>query len=309
MGLKGHLFQRTTNKVLEILGSSDEIPRQLPSEEGIAAQLEVSRSTVRKVILHLADLGIVSVDGRKRMLVRLPKKQDYFELDPDALVPKNEVAEKLLLEKLSRRELKPDMYFSELELAREFGCSTVTIREVLLKISRFNLIEKRPRRKWRVIRFSESMIEELIEMRELIELFAVRRILSFPSTDPVTKELERLLKQHIAYAEHKGARIDRFPDLDKRLHGTLLGACNNRYIDSFHTMSSFLIYYQIRPAELGRRRVRIAVHEHIDLLNALLERDSKRALRAVKRHMRSAKTFLKVAAGMDDLDEGTGTGD
>ncbi len=294
MRYRSLLFEQTTNRALDLLRKETRVAGALPTESELAARLGVSRTTVRKVLQRLAEVGVVDGDGRRRTLSRRPVRKDYFAVDAGR-GGKSEVAERFVLQKLSRRELEPGGAFSELELARESGCSTVTIREVLLRISRFGLIEKRPRHQWRVVRFTEDMINELLEMREILELHGIERLLKLPADAPLLREVGGLLKEHLSF--RAGARaVCEFPDLDDRVHKTFLAACRNRYVDSFHTMCSFLIYYQIRPQELGARRVTRAIDEHIRILDALVERDKQAAIKALSAHVEGAKSYLCAAA-------------
>jgi len=157
------LYEQTTNRFLDTLRSGPRPPYALAPETELAERYGVSRSTVRKVVLRLKTLGIVRVKRRKKTVVRKPAKKDYFPVRYDTPASR-ETAERFVLRKLTSRELPPEARFSELELANEAGCGRGAVREALIRISRFGLIEKTPRQQWRVIALDEARINELMQM-------------------------------------------------------------------------------------------------------------------------------------------------
>ncbi len=291
------LFKRVNNQLLSLLRQGRRFPYVLPTEQALAQQFDVSRSTIRNVIQSLAARGVIVIDGRQKMALRRPGKDEFF-LVRDSEAPRNEVAERFVFQKLSRREFRPGDAISELQLARESGCSTVTIREALLKISRLGVIEKHPRQQWRVTHFFEDAIGELMQMRELLEGFALRTILTLPREHPVFSELEALLEEQIRFRKAGRLQMQGFSELDRKFHATLLGACGNRYIDGFFNSLSSIIHYHLSPQELGTVRIRVALDEHVKILDALSSRDERRTMEALRRHMRSAMDFLNAAARM-----------
>jgi len=297
MKRSGLLYRQTTNRLLDLVSSGSRRPYPLEPEVGLAGRLGVSRSTVRKAIQRLEKLGIVKINGRSKTVVRKPAKRDYFQVEQDAAAS-NEVAERFILSKLASRELRPENRFSELELARESGCNRAAIREALIRVSRFGLIEKTPRQQWHVIALDEEVIDELIQMRELLESFALGQILRLARRHGTWERLQALLQEHKAYDRKRDKGAVKFQDMDKRLHRALLSSCDNRYIDSFFAVCAFFIDYQLRPKELMASRVDLAVAQHVKILNALLKRNEQGALRALRIHMRTVRQFLLETAGL-----------
>lgn len=297
MALSNTLFKISTNTLLDQCKTLLP-PATLPTEKKLAEGLDISRSTVRKVLVHLTENGLIALDGRQRLLVRAPKESDYFEVD-SRTSSKTEAAEQIVLRKITSYELQPGQRFSELELSHEAGCNTVTIREVLLRISRFGLIHKEPRQQWKVLSFTSEIIDELIEMRHLIESFSANKLLKLPKSSPVWDKLKALLREHIEFDVDSPEALEAFPDLDKRVHTAVLEASRNRYVKESFSICSFLIYYQMRSNDMGTRRIRIALAEHKKLLRALIARNPERTHEALNEHMESARIYMRLAAGFD----------
>jgi len=103
--------------------------------------------------------------------------------------------------------------------------------------------------------------------------------------------LRALLREHKTYNRARDGAVT-FQEMDKRLHLTVLRSCENRYIDAFFTVCSFLIDYQLRPEELAPQRIDLAVRQHVRILNALLKHDEANALKRLATHMRTVRRIL-----------------
>ena len=60
------VFKRAFNDALDLVAELKD-GEQLPSENSLGARLGVSRTTVRKVLSSLAERGMVSGSGRRRV--------------------------------------------------------------------------------------------------------------------------------------------------------------------------------------------------------------------------------------------------
>src|SRR5438093_12355158 len=100
------------------------------------------------------------------------------------------------MERIYRNDLPPGAAFSEAELARAAGASTISVREFLIGFSRFGLIEKKPQGGWRLCAFDLSFAKELADMRQMFEIAAIEHCCSLPPGDPAFKELKRLIAKH-----------------------------------------------------------------------------------------------------------------
>jgi DNA-binding GntR family transcriptional regulator len=227
------------------------------------------------------------------VIAREPVAADYFDIDEQPLT-KLEAAEKFVLDRLGGNHFPLDQPFSELELARESNCNRTSIREALLRISRYGLVERKPRQRWRVVKPSPAMIEELFEMRMLVETHALRSAIRTPPSDPFWKTVGRLTKDHEAYL--KSWKADwpgtRFHDLDMKMHQTFLQTCSNRYFDSFFSSFVFLMKYQLRPQLLDEQHRVPAVVEHLNVLKLAAGRNEEETIEAMRLHLTHSRRAL-----------------
>ena len=75
-----NIFKKAFNDALDILAEI-EVGQVLPTENQLAAQMEISRTTVRKVLVAFAERGLVS-SGLPRL--KLHSKAPAWERYPDA---------------------------------------------------------------------------------------------------------------------------------------------------------------------------------------------------------------------------------
>lgn len=296
--LPSPLVRRTANGLLDVIGTLT-LGDPLPAETELATNLSVSRSPVRAALEILVRRGVLRRDGSRSIVVRQPAARDRFA-DDDAPVSKGESFERFFLDKLHRGELGAGARFSELELAREFKLTTVTVREGLLRYARFGLIHKEPRHQWRVVEFDERMVDELFDLRELLEQAALAKALALPADHPLRAELADILAEHRRFAAGRAKPVDRFLALDDRLHRTLFQAAANRYLDGMYAMVSLLIHFQLRRDDpVGARGMDLGLAQHPPLLEAILANDGPRARAEMSTHLASSRMIMKLAAARE----------
>ena len=242
MSTQSYLIQQTVNNILS------SFPKTLPDEpfvikdNTLAKQFNVSRTTIRTAIQDLAEKGIVAIKGNTKTVVRPPEQSDYFDIS-DKVSSKEEVIEQYFLNLINHGKLVPGDKFSELELAKSSGCNTITVREFLIKFSRFGLIEKKPRAKWQMIEFDEKFATELIEFRRILEMNSITKLLAKSKSDPCWDQLSRLLdKHHLVLSDFENRYLE-FSQLDSELHFIIQEASSNRFFMQFFDVVSLICYY------------------------------------------------------------------
>ncbi|MDO6569729.1 FCD domain-containing protein [Gilvimarinus sp. 2_MG-2023] len=270
----------------------------------LAFELDVSRTTIRTVIEGLEKKGIIKRDSQGKRVVRAPQKQDYYDIS-SAASSKEEEVQRYFLSMINSGKLLPGDRFSELELAKQSGCNTVTVREFLVKFSRFGLIEKPPRGQWQMVEFDEDFAGELIEFRKVLEMRALVKLMSRDEGHPVWDELRDILSAHKEVKKSFDKRYREVPDLDARLHTAIQSGANNRFIKQFFEVVSFVCHYHYQWKKEGEKeRFWVALNEHIDLLVAILAQDVASAVQALEVHLDSAeRTLLACATSVNQESE------
>lgn len=268
----------------------------LPSDLALAAELDVSRTTIRTVIDNLENKGLIKRDKTGKRAMRKPKKDDYYDIS-NSPSSKEDIVQNYFLSLINSGKLLPGSRFSELELAKQSGCNTVTVREFLVRFSRFGLIEKTPRSQWKMVKFDDCFAEELIEFRKVLEMRALVKLMDLEDDHPVWDELRDILSIHQAVKKNFDKRYQEIPELDVSLHQTIQKGAENRFINQFFEVVAFVCHYHYQWQKEGEKeRFRTALNEHIEILVAVLAGDFAAAVTALESHLDSAERTLMECA-------------
>ena len=254
--------------------------------------LSISRTTVRACVEHLCEIGMIKRDGPNKLVLRQPNESDFFDIK-DKISTKDVQIEKYFLNLINTGQLLPGVLFSELSLAKNSGCTTITVREFLIKFSNNGLIEKIPRGRWKMVKFDEEFARELIAFREMVEMRALTELLKHPKSSQVWQELQELLFKHQEVRADMENRYMEFPDLDRELHLIIQRSAKNRFTQQFFDIVSFVCHYHYQWDKTGElERFTIAIDEHIDLLNNLIIHNNAGAILSMEKHLNSAESTL-----------------
>lgn len=193
--------------------------------------------------------------------------------------------------------LKAGMVVTQNELCDLLGISLSPLREALVLLEEFGLVEIKPRTGIRIIYPEVAFIRENYQFRIMIEVYALR---SFGDT--VSKEW--LANMRESHEECRRNLTDggpfqdeqlRFLALDNRMHHEIVEALDNRAILDTHTR----LQENIRMAQQVHRRpgFRAAlletIDEHLKVIDCLENRDIDGAVQALEDHFRASthRTF------------------
>lgn len=289
---KTYLFKQSINRILQLILDLPDGQNIIANDIELTKLLNISRTTVRSCVEHLIEQGIVKREGPNKVVLRQPIQDDFFDIK-DKVSTKDIQIEKYFLNLINTGQLLPGDRFSELSLAKNSGCTTITVREFLIKFSNNGLIEKIPRGRWKMVKFDESFARELIAFRQLVEMSAITELLKFPKEHQVWEELQDLLAKHIEVSLDMENRYMEFPDLDRALHLIILDSAKNRFTKQFFDIVSFVCHYHYQWDKTGELvRFTEAIHEHIDLLNNLVTHNHVGAILSLEKHLQTAETTL-----------------
>jgi DNA-binding GntR family transcriptional regulator len=287
------ISKRAHNLWLSRLGDFA-IGSDIGSEPYWAEALAISRTTVRSVLAALAAKGIVSRDGRRKVLQRRPVPTDlYPQLETEQL---GVIVEKRFMKWILDGDCKPGQQINGLELARQFGVSTSAIRDYLKRFSQFGLLERRPSGSWAFKGFTSEFAEELFEVREMFELRSAQRFVALPHDDPAWTALKRVKREHLDLLDEAESRFADFSELDERFHRLINDASSNRFIVNFYDLISLIFHYHYQWNKRDEKQRNIAaIREHLVYIEGLESRDPARATETCRAHMKTARATLMAS--------------
>ncbi|WP_425090808.1 GntR family transcriptional regulator [Tropicimonas sp. S265A] len=188
-----------------------------------------------------------------------------------------------LLDDIRQRKLVPGARMLESEIAARLGISRTPVREAIRQMEADGLVVHIPRSGARIRTLEYSEVNELYEMRAVLEGTAAR-LSARAASEVELAELDAI------NTEMKDALDDmeRLYRLNRQFHDALLNAARNRYLSkSLEGLKKTLLILGPSTMEEGER-ASLAVAEHADMIDALRARDGAGAEAAMRRHIDAA---------------------
>lgn len=211
--------------------------------------------------------------------------------------PLREQAYKHIHGKLLAGELPAGHVLSEHALAREIGISRTPVREAIQRLEQEGILEQVPRFGTIVRRPERRDLEELFQLREALEPYAVAQVAGRLSTDDLHM-LDRLCDeiQVIAAAVKKNPRtvvdaalMRRLLSADLGFHMVLLRASGNRRLMKIIADSRMLTRIFGTPRQEHDLAVIEETHRfHSQILKAVRQGDGEKARRLMAEHIRAS---------------------
>lgn len=287
MSKQNNVYKDAYNRCLRLL----EAGHSLPSEPDLGAQLGISRTTVRTILARMAEQGLLDWNKRTKIVLREPVPADFFPDDEtDSL---SQIIERSFMRRLLAGGAQAGVQINELELAREIGVGTTSVREFLIRFSRFGLIEKRRNSHWVLKGFTRAFALELTEIREMFELRSAAAFAGLAKDNPIWPELDAIEEEHRGLVAAISSRYMEFSELDEKFHRLVHSASHNRFIVDFYDVIAMIFHYHYqwnKTNEINRNAV--AASEHLDYIAALKSGDLAKVDKACRRHLKSARETL-----------------
>lgn len=175
------------------------------------------------------------------------------------------------------------------ELAEQLNISRTPIREALLRLEQDGLVRMVPRVGFFVTEITKRDLEELFELRELLESHAVKRAALALTDDDITR-LTRLYEENAAAMER--GDLAQFLQTEIEFHSFLIDHAQNQWLITMMGSVQDLIHRERVLSLRSMENVRASVREHQRVLEALLQGDAELAGRRMAEHIHAVKERL-----------------
>jgi DNA-binding GntR family transcriptional regulator len=183
-------------------------------------------------------------------------------------------------EKISTLVLKPGSPINEGELAEELEIGLTPVREALKLLYHDHLIDAPPRGLF-VTEIEISDLEQISEIRTLLEPFCAQKAATRATPDDFLV-LEALCKEQI---QMKPNQYKEYFELDHKFHQSIARAAGNKFLanilDDFYGLSQRIWFLALPSLEF----LPAAVSAHIEIVNAIKNKDGDRAEEIMRDHI------------------------
>jgi len=210
----------------------------------------------------------------------------FSELDHPSL---SDRIHDLIKERIIRHELAPGTRLLELDIAAELGVSRTPVRAAVTRLAAAGLVKVVPRRGVFVTKPSAKDIVDLYEVREALEVLAVRLASTRLTNDDISAMedgLERF-KAELDDSEYLACF-----ELDREFHDRLVELSGNEKLLEVYKLISGNIQVTRWIHCKERARQEASLREHRAILGALAKGDISLACDAVRNHLHTVKRDL-----------------
>lgn len=196
-----------------------------------------------------------------------------------------------LRERIAHGDLVPGAALSETALAQEFGASRTPIREALKQLQAEGLIVTKPRVGTFVAAPSRREINELFEVKEILEGAAARLFANRGEIPELEQLRENVRRSERAVAD---GDFDRYVEIVHEYHDLIMrGAGNAKLMQQYKMLMNQLLYTRfVHLSVRSSGRLPQSDREHQSILHVIEARDGATAERLMRDHVRASQQAL-----------------
>jgi DNA-binding GntR family transcriptional regulator len=187
-------------------------------------------------------------------------------------------------------ELLPGDRFSENEIGTRLGVSRTPVREALFRLRNEGFLDVESKSGWYVKTIDFDRLDQLYDLRILIETNAVAKLCARSAELPV---LEALGDIWLAPPERWSGSMVEVGALDEAFHTTLVQAAGNDEIARVHGEVTERIRIVRRLDFTREDRIAATYTEHAAILRAVLQRKADHATLLLRSHVELSKTEVR----------------
>lgn len=288
------LYARVAERLRQALAEGT-IPRGAVLLEGhIADILQITRTPIRQALHELESEGLVSrfegrgvvagPEGTPPLRIALTAAMLHTDAEPVRKAQAWEVIYHEVERDVVHLSVFDRYRINEVELARHFGVGRTVARDVLMRLESLGLIEKDERQRWVVTPLDERRIQDLYELRWLLEPAALAASATHADPAEIRQMLRRLQRAMDKYPQVSRSDMDR---LEHDLHIDLLSRCPNQpLLQSLQRTHCILILSKhVLGAAAPMPSEDPFMGEHLGVLNALASGDIAQAQAQLRAHL------------------------
>ncbi|MCY7316415.1 MAG: GntR family transcriptional regulator [Rubrivivax sp.] len=195
-----------------------------------------------------------------------------------------------LRQELQNFALIPGDRFSEADVAQRLGVSRTPVREALFRLRNEGRLDVESKSGWTVRPIDFDRLEQLYELRVVIEAACVSRLCALAETPPAMNGLKALWLVPAAERWVDQAAVG---EADEQFHSTLVAAAGNAEMTRVHRDVTDHIRIVRRLDFTRSDRIEATYIEHGKILRAVMQRKTDAALLLLRSHIEQSKAEVR----------------
>ena len=179
--------------------------------------------------------------------------------------------------------LKPGDRINQEKVAKELGISKIPLIQALTLLTKENLLEKLPRRGFFVKKYSRKELDDIFELRAILEMAGVYSLIEnmSPSTE---NKLKKFLDDFEYYYKEK--KTKEHYELDAKFHYFIVDSTENDLIVKLNETHNILLLCFTKGWVLDWDT---SIKQHREIINLVLEKNITGAGLSMRRHIFSIR--------------------
>lgn len=200
-------------------------------------------------------------------------------------------AYKELRRMIMNKEFKPGQRLPEMSLAEQLNVSRTPVREALRRLASEGLVVIIPNEGARLANPSKKEIEDTFEIRAYLECLAIEKAIPRIRPLQICMLEEAIEKEENIFPEKD---LEKYLEVNNAFHKTIAEASGN--ITLYELIVNILsrsFVYLVLFGSFFELEDNPSLDEHMEIVKALKERDTKKAVELMRSHILSSCTFTK----------------
>ena len=211
-------------------------------------------------------------------------------------IDRAEKAYQIIKDAVIHRQFLPGVWVKQDDVSQALGMSRTPLRQALARLQSEGLIEARPRKGFRTVKFTSKELDSLFEAREVLETqFFIRSAKLVPreeleETLETLREYERKMKMSESDPKLWDEHLRGYLKVDRAFHDRLIEACGNeQWIYFYLNLRDKIDLIGYRTTSRIPGLYSQSFEEHNRIISAMQEGRHEEAKQAMKEHIRSVK--------------------
>jgi DNA-binding GntR family transcriptional regulator len=189
-------------------------------------------------------------------------------------------------------KLVPGDRFTENEISERLGVSRTPVREALLRLQQEGYVEVLFRNGWRVLPFDFEQLEQLYDLRMVLETTAVQRICA-DKAHVDRAQLERIAAIWLVPTPERSSDSKQVALWDEEFHCSLVAAAGNAEMTRVHRDVTERIRIIRRLDFTKQARIEATYEEHGKILRAIQRKRADAAALLLRTHIQTSQAEVR----------------